>query len=233
MEPEVVLCMAGLYRRFRDAGYDTPKYLLPLGDRTILGEVIAALGPPRRLLLVANQRDRAWEDALRAAAPGAGLRWIGDTSGQAETAAFGARAVLEEGWDGPIVFHNIDTVLRGRDLARIGERLARADGYVDVFPADDPAYGYVALDGDRVVRIAEKEVISPHATSGLYGFASARVYLDAFAATVQTGREFYVADVYRTMLARGQRVEADPRPSGETLVLGTPAEYEAWRARSR
>lgn len=233
MKPAVVLCMAGLYRRFRDAGYTIPKFLLPMGDRTILGEVIAGLGPDR-LLLVANERDRAHEPAIRAAAPGAELRWIGDTSGQAETAAIGARAAAALGWDGPLLFHNIDTVVRGRDLERIGRILARAEGFVDVFDRSDPAYSYVRVEGARVVEIAEKVVISNHATTGLYGFSSPATYLEACAATTPVGREFYVSDVYRTLLQQGHRVEIDPDATDlETLVLGTPQEYESWLARSR
>src|SRR5688572_15789668 len=130
-EPALVLCMAGLYRRFRDAGYTTPKFLLPVGDETLLAR-IARLLPAPTLLLVANERDREHEPAIRASVPAdAGLIFVGDTSGQAETAAIGARE-LRPRWDGPVLFHNVDTIVIGRDLRRIGEILGRADGFVDV-----------------------------------------------------------------------------------------------------
>ena len=231
--PALVLCMAGLYRRFRDAGYTTPKYLLPYRGGTVLS-VIASELRSEMSILVANERDRAHEAQIRAAVPDtARLLWIGDTSGQAETAAIGVRALSALGWTGSLLLHNVDTVLVGRDLSRIGAILARADGFVDVFRSDSPAFSYVAVEGTRVVDIAEKVVISPHATTGLYGFGSCEVYLDACGRTSGRSKaEFYVSDVYRTMLADGRRIEIDPPgPDQDTIVLGTPAEYEAEVAR--
>lgn len=231
--PTIVLCMAGLYRRFRDAGYETPKYLLPWGSSTVLAAVASELPSPRRLL-VANAREQAYEADVLAAVPGAAVLWAGDTSGQAETAAIGAREAAARGWTGPVVFHNVDTIVAGRDLRRIAASLADRDGYIDVFRADSAAYSYVALD-DRdppeVTRIAEKVVISPWATTGMYGFASPAAYLAWAGRAKAAGKEFYVSDVYDAILQAGGRIAVDLGNSGNTIVLGTPAEYEAEVAR--
>ena len=232
--PVLTLCMAGLYSRFRDAGYTTPKFLLTVQGETILGWIVRELAP-EALVLVANERDAAHADAIRGAVadagrPDADLHFVGDTSGQAETAAIGARRVAALGHTGPIVFHNVDTVLQGRDLATIGRVLDGSDGFIDVFDSQSAAYSYVAVDGDRVTDIAEKVVISRHATTGLYGFHSATDYLRRAAATTHRSRgEFYVSDVYRGMLDAGADIRIDPAPK-PAIVLGTPAEYEAWVA---
>lgn len=237
--PTLALCMAGRYRRFANAGYTTPKFLLTVQGRTILEAIAGELaeGP---VLLVANQADRPHEtaivDAMRRAGVEPILHWTPDTSGQAETAAIAARAALDAGLDGPLVLHNVDTILYGRSLGRIGATLGRVDGFIDVFPNDSAAYSYVELvpeDGlHRVVRIAEKVVISAHATTGLYGFRSPQAYLDfAERTTHRSGGEFYVSDVYRTMLEHDAFVAAEPpTPGSRTVVLGTPSEYEAWIA---
>ena len=233
--PALILCMAGVYRRFREAGYTTPKFLLPVPRGTVLGWIVEELRPDR-LLLVANARDRAHEAAIRAAVPrSTTLVWIGDTGGQAETAAIGVERLAEQGFTGPLLLHNVDTVVIGRDLDGIGRSLASADGWIDVFDSDSPKYSYVAVEGGRVVEIAEKVVISRHATTGLYGFRSPATYLSAVRATTgRSGGEFYVSDVYRTMLARGERVVVDPDGADRaTIVLGTPEEYEAWVATTR
>jgi len=224
----LILCMAGLYRRFREGGYTTPKFLLTVEGQTILSLIISELAP-ETLILVANERDREYGEAIRSAAGECELLWIGDTGGQAETAAIGARAVSG---NGPIVFHNVDTVLKGRDLAEIGARLREAAGYIDVFDNDSPVFSYVRVEQGKIVEIREKVVISRHATTGLYGFASAQVYLLACEATShRSGGEFYVSDVYKTMLERGDRLVINASSVGhETLVLGTPAQYEAYLA---
>jgi UDP-N-acetylglucosamine diphosphorylase / glucose-1-phosphate thymidylyltransferase / UDP-N-acetylgalactosamine diphosphorylase / glucosamine-1-phosphate N-acetyltransferase / galactosamine-1-phosphate N-acetyltransferase len=223
----LALCMAGLYRRFRDAGYTTPKFLLPLEAETILGQIVRELAP-ERLLLVANQRDLPHEAAIQAAAPGGCLRFIGDTGGQAETAAVAARLALERGWGGPIVFHNVDTILYDRDLSQIGTALKTADGFIDVFRSDSPRFSYAALDGRKVTQIAEKKVISPWATTGLYGFASPEYFIAAADRTqTRTHGEFYISDVYHQLLQEGATIHSDAQDK-RTLVLGTPAEYEAY-----
>ncbi len=230
--------MAGLYRRFREAGYTTPKFLLPVGERSILQWIVAELAP-ERLLLIANERDRPHEAQILQAVAAAGVpnvvvQFIGDTSGQAETAAIGARFAVEQGWNGPLIFHNIDTVVLERDLGAIAAVLAQADGFIDVFVQDSAAYSYVAVTNGFVTRIAEKVVISPHATTGLYGFASPTVYLRAAAiTTARSGGEFYISDVYQRMLDDGARIAVRPDPKHRTLVLGTPAQYEAHIAQSQ
>lgn len=236
--PVLVLCMAGRYSRFRDAGYQTPKFLLPVdkaGQRTILGWIVDELAP-ERVVCVTNTRDAAHEQDVIDILRDGGRREVSlsatdDTEGQAATAILGAQRVAELGWTGPLLFHNIDTVLRGRDLPAMGARLAGCDGLIDVFAHDAPIYSYCAVEGDRVTDIAEKVVIGPWATSGLYGFASAATYLEHAARTAhRSGGEFYISDVYRTMLEAGCDLQVSPAALEDTIVLGTPAEYEAWFA---
>jgi len=233
----LLFCMAGLYRRFREAGYDLPKFLLPWQGATVLDHVLRiASESGARPFLVANRRDAPHAAALRAILARAGgdsrdLVFVGDTVGQADTARIGVEIFGLADLDTPLLIHNIDTILLGRDWGRIRAALARANGWIDVFYADSPQYSYVETDAaGRVLRIREKEVISRLATTGLYGFASARAYLDAFARTKPSRDELYVSDVYARMLTDGATLLAPPPQPGErTIVLGTPAEYEAAR----
>jgi hypothetical protein len=245
---DLILCMAGIYRRFREAGYTTPKFLLPWRGATVLEHILDELRATssesgnafRRVLFIANERDRAHAGALTAilAARGldpAGLTFIPDTRGQAETALIGLdRRDALGGGDGPLAFHNVDTVISNRDWLAVARRLRGGpggglDGWIDTFPADSAAYSYVALDaGGLVTAIAEKRVISPHATTGFYAFASAATYRAAAARAQAAGNEFYISDVYAALLSAGGRIGAGgPATAAATTILGTPAEYEA------
>ena len=231
----LLLCMAGLYRRFREAGYATPKFLLPWQGATVLDHVLdVARASGARPYLVANRRDESHTDVLRAILARAGgdpadLVFVGDTAGQAETARLGIEAFGLADSNTPLLLHNVDTLLFGRDWTRIRASLGRVDGWIDVFDADGPQYSYVETDADdKVLRIREKEIISRLATTGLYGFASARTYLDALSRSSPSRGELYVSDVYARMLADGAVILAPaPGPDERTIVLGTPAEYEA------
>lgn len=232
------LCMAGRYRRFREANYTTPKFLLPVRAKTILQLVLEPLADAEHVLLVANERERAHEesilDVLRVAGVQGRLLFTQDTSGQAATAALGAEVALQQGWLEPILFHNIDTILLGRDLRRIDAVLREADGYIDVFRASSQAYSYVEVEPEsgerRIRRIAEKVVISDLATTGLYGFSSPEAYLERTQTTsARSAGEFYISDVYRAMIQAGDTVLAGrPEPGHRTVILGTPAEYEGY-----
>ena len=240
----LVLCMAGVYRRFREAGYALPKFLLPWEGGTILSTILARMladGAFASVLLVGNRRDAAHRPAIEAilraqGLPEDALLLIDDTAGQAETAALAVAELDRRSAPGDrrVVFHNIDTVLLGRDYAAIGAALARDDGFIDTFDADSPAYSYVALDdAGLVVDIAEKVVISRHATTGLYGFASMDAYLAAYANCRWPTGERYISTLYRSLIERGARLRADGGgPEARTIVLGTPGEYEAARRSS-
>ncbi len=232
----LLLCMAGLYRRFRDAGYTTPKYLLPFEGRPTLAHVLDLATSPHidQCYLVANQRDEAFRPEIEALLAHVGipkdhLVYVGDTIGQAQTAQIGIEHFHLHQPDAPVLVHNIDTILRGRDFGRIKTALSTHAGVIDVFDNDGPQYSYVALNPQgRVVQIAEKQPISRHATTGLYGFASAQAFLDALKSAHMSKGELYVSDVYAQMLQQGLPLTAWPQqPQDQTIVLGTPAEYEA------
>ena len=247
---DLVLCMAGIYRRFREAGYQQPKFLLPWGGRTILDHVLDGLldgGAFAQVVLVANERDVAYRPDLelalaRIGRDPRGLVFIGDTRGQAETAliglahrerAFGTLSSSstsdQSAHDGPVAFHNIDTILTGRDWNAVAQQMVDLDGWIDIFTADSPAYSYVALNEQGlVVDIVEKRVISRHATSGFYAFSSASCYREAATLAATSLGEFYISDVYRALLRSSGRIGAGgAEKTSDTCILGTPAEYEA------
>ena len=241
----LILCMAGIYRRFREAGYDRPKYLLPWDHATVLDAVMDGLlhdGAFTGAILIANQRDESWAESIRTvmdrhAIPPQHLLFTTDTAGQADTGLIGIDGLerLSVPADRPIVFHNVDTVLLNRDWHAVAASLAVDDGWIDTFDADSAAYSYVAVDAAmRVTAIAEKVAISRLATSGLYGFADANAYRAACVRSLADRGERYISGVYRTMLQDGACLRAGrPGPSTDTLILGTPAEYEAARLEHR
>lgn len=229
----LILTMAGRQQRFADQGYKTPKYLLPWGDRTILWTILDQLkkdGSFSDVFLVANTRDDAFMPHVRAIMHDRGidksnLVLVGDTRGQAETALRGLEAAekSKKGAAGPIVFHNVDTILYGRDLKKVGDALKRADGYVDVFGSNNREYSYVLVDDKGFVKeIAEKIVVSTLATSGFYGFASG----SAFKKQYTPADDVYISSVYKKIIAGGGAVVvSEKHKEADTIVLSNPTEY--------
>lgn len=229
----LILTMAGRYQRFADQGYKTPKYLLPWGDRTILWSILSEL--TRRdsfdeVHLIGNHRDEGFMPHVRAIMRSCGLdtanlHLVGDTSGQAETAFRGIELLDYSCMSDstPIVIHNVDTILYGRDTSGIAAALKEFDGYIDVFASNDRGYSYVlADDGRRVREIAEKIVVSNLATSGFYGFSNAETFRSHF----DPAEDTYISSVYMRMIKDNRIVVVGKtHQESDTVVLGTPSDY--------
>ena len=225
----LVICMAGLNTRFHDVGFDIPKYLLPWGNQTIIHEIIERLGTFEEVYLVANRRDMYFMPALIETIRPLGLgenniQYIGDTAGQAHTAYIGSFFIKNN--KAPFFIHNADTLLIGREFEEINKKIL--DAYVDVFVANNPKYSYVKSKDGIVIEIAEKNCISPFASSGLYGFKDVETYQKMYDITQQNfvGKEIYIANVLDTMLKNNKLINLNElNTSHKTIVLGSPEEY--------
>jgi dTDP-glucose pyrophosphorylase len=231
-EMNLILTMAGQYQRFAREGYKIPKYLLPWGDRTILSAILYELNKEKifkNIYLVANQRDEAflphvYDVMRRQKVPLENLVVTHDTSGQVETAMVGINELsqIQNAEHAPVLFHNIDTILKNRNLLDISESLANNAGFIDVFNANNHSYSYVLVDEDKTVTdIAEKIVISNLATSGLYGFNSIETFRK-----FSSPRDIYISSIYKRMIEGGEKIASgEEHKELDTIVLGTPLEY--------
>ena len=229
-EVNLVICMAGYNTRFHDVGFDIPKYLLPWNGKTIIHEILQNLGPTKQTILVANNRDMYFkQDLINAIQPlGLGaenILYIGDTRGQAHTAAIGMTQL--EHMMLPTFIHNADTIITGRDFDEIVHYMDDFyDVYVDVFVGNSPKYSYVRAYEGVVTEIVEKKQISPYASSGFYGFSSASLYLNHHNSAIQERDELYVSDIIQDMIKDDLRACMNGLGNyQDTLVLGSPQEY--------
>jgi len=236
-----IFCMAGLYQRFRDQGYNVPKYLLPLQkNKTILEVILDNIIPQypfENVLLVANKRDAGQRDKLTDIMQSCNnlckknVIFIEDTLGQAETAYMGVKYLknMFSKNSSKVIFHNIDTILTNRDFYFINTALDKYDGFIDVFESNNPAYSYVKVNKDKIViNIAEKIVISNLATSGLYAFKSIDEYISYYEKTSFVG-EFYISSIYLAMIKSGKMLTVSHNTNKKsTIILGSPEEYEGF-----
>ena len=229
-EVNLVICMAGYNTRFHDVGFDIPKYLLPWNGTTIIHDILESFGEVQQTVLVANKRDVYFKEQLLETIKPLGLNennilYIGDTKGQAHTAAVGIGQLFYT--ELPTFIHNADTIVKGRSLRLIADMMNDLyDSYIDVFVGNSPKYSYVRAFEDTVLEIVEKKQISPYASSGLYGFLTASMYMSYYDSCIQQNNELYVADVIQSMIGAGRRAFMNGLGNNqETIVLGSPQEY--------
>jgi len=221
----LILTMCGKYSRFTNEGYKIPKFLLPWGNHSILSEILYQMKGFDNIYLVANEADNAFISHVRKilsfySIPQDHLIMLKDTSGQAETAFIGMCRI--KNLTGPVVFHNIDTILYGRNFKDLSDNLSNNAGYIDVFNSNNHEYSYVLVDENNYIKeIKEKILISDLATSGMYGFSSSKMFLDYYSKS-----SLYISEIYRNMMQNGEKIiTGKHHTEKDTLVVGTPSEY--------
>jgi len=232
----VVITMAGLGSRFRQAGYLAPKYKIMARGRTLIDWSLLSMQAffgERFVFACLEEEDADWilscaaalgvADAVISARPAL-------SRGQAET-AFDALAQVEP--QAPLWIYNIDTHVTPQAMRP--QDMAGAAGCVPVFHSVEPNMSFVRCDvGGAVAEIAEKRPISKWATVGLYGFRSAASFGALYSEAYSAGRvptvngECYVAPMYGLSLAAGERIVAPRLADGDVHILGTPGQVLAF-----
>lgn len=240
----IVIPMAGLSRRFTEAGYSVPKYMLPAHGRSVFAHAVGSFAAyARSLPFLFIVRDVCGTpDFVRAECATLGLSDLhvvvldAPTAGQAETVEAGVRRAGISP-DTPLTIFNIDTF---RPDFRFPTQfdIAEVDGYIEVFLGAGANWSYVKAAGpssNRVIETAEKRSISDLCCTGLYHFHSAGHYLDAYrqfvgGASAMGLSELYVAPMYNILIAKGADIRFTLIAPNKVIFCGLPSEYEAFVA---
>lgn len=233
--------MAGLGKRFRDAGYDCPKYRIDAHGRTLFAWSMLSLRNFIKVgavfTFVVRREDAASVfihhecEALGIVSPRI-LEIDELTDGQATSAILGGHVLDNQ--DDPFLVYNIDTFVHPNALPFDA---VRGDGWVPCFPGKGDGWSFAAAElNGRITDIREKVRISPHATIGLYWFSSFNLYQHIYEnyysdpSRMEKG-EKYIAPMYRQMIQMGREVYLHAVNYDDVIPLGTPAEVNAFLAK--
>ena len=238
VKTQIIITMAGFGQRFRDAGYDVPKYRIAVHDHTLLHWSLLSLknfiAAGSKVVFIARAADNA-RDFIAGEMPGLCINdWSlvelpAPTDGQATTALKALPAIAA---DQPFLVYNIDTFVNPAALPAAGPR---GDGWVPCFPGAGAAWSFArATAGDtRIIEIREKKRISEDATIGLYWFRSGALYADLYrrfyasSERMEAG-ERYIAPMYNLLIEDGGAAHLHRVPLNAVYPLGIPADVEAF-----
>lgn len=239
-QTQIIITMAGFGRRFREAGYDVPKYQIEAHGLTLFHWSLASLrsftAAGARVLLISRAADHASKFIEKEMPALAIENWSlleldAPTDGQATTAM---RALPMIDSSRPILIYNIDTFVDPRFLPVTA---VRGDGWMPCFPGQGDAWSFARTeeDSDLVLETREKKRISPHATIGLYWFDSGALYADLYrnfheiSAPHEAG-ERYIAPMYNQLIKNGGAVYLHRVPTEAVHPLGTPEDVKKFIA---
>jgi len=231
----IVIPMAGLSRRFTDAGYERPKYMLDLSGRPLFDWAVLSFSAwfssiPMTFVLRDEANTARFVEQRLAALGITDARIVvldAPTAGQAETVEKGLQET-NTGDDTPLAIFNIDTIRPGLDP----RPMPGYDGWLEVFEAVGENWSFIETAPDDplcVVRCTEKQRISNHCCTGLYQFASTTLFASALEQERRcaSSHELFVAPLYNHLIAQGARIGWRAVPADQVVLSGVPAEYEA------
>ena len=233
----IVITMAGMGTRFRNAGYTVPKYMIEVREKSLFEwsmESLAGFNDEDNLyIFVVRKADQA-SDFITKTCHHMGIDRIQIieieemTDGQATTAM-----LAEPYWeaDSSLLIYNIDTYVEAGEM---NENQLIGDGFIPCFHAQGDHWSFVQVDEDgRATEVREKTRISDYCTIGAYYFKTCRLYKELYQEYYLSDQnlekgEKYVAPLYNHMIKRGQEVRISLVDFEKVHVLGTPEELKVF-----
>lgn len=237
----IIMPMAGEGSRFLKEGWTTPKPLIQLHGKELFLRAIGSVSDddiPMKYSFIVRQEhiDKYGIDkGIKAILPEASIfSVLKTTRGAVETCLMARKSIA---WDDAVLVMDCDLEFRSKGftdaitgiLSKPAEEVN--GGMLVSFDSNEPRYSYAATDGaGRVLRTAEKEVISNHALCGAYFFSNAISFLYAADNLMNEANfskpEYYVSLLYNYLLKRGDYVGLAKME--EYYSYGTPEELKRY-----
>jgi dTDP-glucose pyrophosphorylase len=226
--------MAGRGQRFVDAGFTSPKPLIPIFGHPMTKVVIANLQPAqehRFIFLILKEHADAFgfDKLLREWVPGCTVLYVQKVTKGAACTALLAKDFINK--EEPLMIANCDQWV-DVVIDDYLDTMQDNDGLIMTMYADDPKWSYVRFDGEKIVEVVEKKVVSNCATVGIYNFAKGKDFVWAaermIAKNIRVNNEFYVAPCYNQLLEAGKKLTLYNvgREGAGLYGLGIPSDLE-------
>jgi beta-phosphoglucomutase-like phosphatase (HAD superfamily)/dTDP-glucose pyrophosphorylase len=223
----VLVPMAGAGSRFAQAGYTFPKPLIEVRGKPMIQVVVENLNiEAHYIFLVQKEHYEKYnlQYMLNLIAPGCDIVQVdGITDGAACTTLL-AKHLIDN--DEPLVIANSDQFVEWNSNEVLYAFTADGvDGGILTFESTHPKWSYAKLDSNGfVAEVAEKKVISNHATVGIYYWKRGKDYVNAvcnmMAAGDRVNGEYYVCPAFNHAINIGLKIRI--KEVKGMYGLGTP-----------
>ena len=244
IKPNFIIPMGGEGKRFKNSSFNKPKFMIETKNNTLLEWAIQSLPLDfaNKLFFIIRKNDEESfgviefiEKIMKAKFPNVNFETIllsKNTRGQAET-VLSCKKYIDN--DRPLLIFNNDTIFKSTRLKTklFSMQNQKIDGILGIFSSNDPNYSFVEIDNeDKVIRTKEKEVISNHASTGLYIFSKGSDFVKsaeyAIEKSILSKNEFYISELYNILIKEGKKFTIDF--ADEFVALGTPEDIKKFEA---
>lgn len=230
---KVLIPMAGRGQRFKDAGFTFPKPLIDIQNKTMIQVVVENLNiDAQHIFIVLKEHYDKYnlKTLLNLISPNCIIiQTDGVTEGAAVTCLLAKEYIND---DEPLLMANSDQwVDWDSNVFMYTLMNDKIDGGILTFKGSHPKWSYAALgDNGFVTKVAEKEVISEHATTGHYYWTKGSDFVkyaeQMIQKNIRVNNEFYVAPVYNEAIQDGKKIKIFP--VDQCASVGTPEDLEVF-----
>tara|TARA_R100000734_G_C3317414_1_gene110542 strand:- start:302 stop:1018 length:717 start_codon:yes stop_codon:yes gene_type:complete len=224
----ILIPMAGAGSRFQQAGYNLPKPLIDVKGKPMIQHVVENIALEGKYIFIVQKEHYekySLKYILKLIKPDCEIIITdGLTEGAACTTLL-AKDLINS--DDALLIANSDQWIDwapNHFYDYVNRR--NADGAILSFISNSPKHSYSKIEDGYITEVAEKKVISNHATVGIYYWKKGRDYVDCANSMIEKNirhnNEFYVCPVYNQLIEKGGMVlpYAIPQMHG----MGTPEE---------
>jgi HAD superfamily hydrolase (TIGR01509 family) len=209
----VLIPMAGLGSRFRDAGYTFPKPLIEIRNKPMIQVVVENLNLDANYIYVVQKAHREkynLDTLLNLITPGCKIVEAKELTEGAACTALLAKEFINT--DAPLFFANSDQFVEwdsNEFMYKMQE--TDADGGIVTFTATHPKWSFAKVDDNGlVIEVAEKNPISNIATVGYYFWKNGSDFVkyaeQMINKNIRVNNEFYVCPVFNEAIKDSKQI---------------------------
>ena len=223
----VVVPMAGAGSRFAQQGYTFPKPLIEVNGKPMIQVVVENLNIEAHYIFIVQQEHYEKYNLkymLNLIAPGCDIVQVNGITEGAASSTLLAKNYINN--DSPLLIANSDQYVEWNSNECMYAFSADSiDGGILTFESSHPKWSYVKLGHDGFVNeVAEKQVISNHATVGVYYWKKGSDYIKYVEQMIQknirVNNEFYVCPVFNEAIQDNKKIKV--KKIEKMWGIGTP-----------
>ena len=230
-ELNIVIPMAGEGSRFVNAGYTFPKPMIEIHQKPMIQLIVESLGLKGNLIFIVREdhlKKYNIKSLLQIISPKCKIIVINKlTQGAACTVLLAKKYINNEN---PLVIANSDQFIEwSPSKVMYNFSSKKIDGGILTFNSIHPKWSYAKLNKDQVVtEVAEKKVISNHATVGVYYWRNGKDFVKyaerMIKKNIRVNNEFYVCPVFNQAILDNKIIKT--HDVDKMWGLGTPEDLD-------
>lgn len=222
----IIIPAAGAGKRFVDAGYTVPKPFLPINGKPMVQIAIDNLSDEndKVYLLMRSEHIVYAQGTDLTQRNNVCFVMIDQLTEGAACTVLRAKKFIDN--DEPLLIANSDQYI-DYDRSTWVNFTREHDGTIMTFHSTENKWSYAETDEfGKILRVAEKQVISPHATVGVYHYAKGEMFVEAAERMISNNErvngEFFVCPTYNWLVSQYDMRTFDIK---NMYGLGTPEDF--------